>query len=181
MLKCAGGAEKKIFFFATRCLVGQGPSCLCIQYRVGLCLVQHKLLRGSLKSAFFFFLLRIFPPSVRGSGKPFPPPTPRQDVMFGLCLVMASAGENFQNNSMCVFLTLASPCGLGEESQESGFLAEDVVSAWACVWGEMGCQALGVLWSSLPRHCDYLHILKKKSKLLKGMAFLFTASVCTFF
>lgn len=75
---------------------------------------------------------------------------------------MDSAGENFQNNSLCVFLNLAPPCGLGEESRESGFLAEDVVSTWARVWGDMGCQALGVLWSSLPRHCDYLHILKKK-------------------
>lgn len=109
-------------------------------------------------------------------------PAPPQDVRFGLCLVMDSAGENFQNNSMCILLTLAPPCGLGEESQESGFLAEDVGSAWACVWGEMGCQALGVLWNSLPRHCDYLHILKKnKIKRLKGMAFLFTALVCTFF
>lgn len=96
---------------------------------------------------------------------------------------MDSAGENFQNSSMCIFLTLAPPCGLGKESQENEFLAEDVVSAWACVWGEMGCQALGVLWSTLPRHCDYLHILKKKirTNFSKWWLFCFTALVCTFF
>ena len=49
---------------------------------------------------------------------------------------MDSAGENFQNNSLCVFLTLAPPCGLGEESQESGFLAEDVVRASMCLRGD---------------------------------------------
>lgn len=39
-----------------------------------------------------------------------------------------------------------------------------------------------VLWSSLLRHGDYLHNFKKtKTKLLKVMAFLLTASVHTFF
>lgn len=111
-------------------------------------------LKGSLRSKIFFSWPRIFPPGVIGSGSH--PPT-LQNVWFGLCLVIDPAGETFGNNSMWVFLTMAPPCALGEESQESRFLAEDVMSTWACVWEEMGCQALG---GSL-EHWDYLCILKK--------------------
>lgn len=53
---------------------------------------------------------------------------PTQEIWFWLCLVIDFADESLVNSSMCMFLTVAPPCGLGEESQESRFLAEDVMS-----------------------------------------------------
>lgn len=123
-------------------------------------------------------LQRIFPSGVPGSGSHYYP----KMSDLGLCLVLDSAGENFLNNSMSVFLVVAPPCGSGEGSQESRFLAEDVMRAWKHVFERRWDVRLWkVLWSHLPRHWDNWHILEgKKTKLLKVTAFLFTASVCTF-
>lgn len=59
-----------------------------------------------------------------------------------------------------------SDCGsslwLREESQESGFLAEDVMSTWACVWEEMGCQALGCSLEQSPKAFKTIYVFCKK-------------------
>lgn len=58
--------------------MGRKSSCLCIWYRGSLCLLQHTTADGVSKEWAFFFLLRIFPPSVRESSSYSPPtPTPR--------------------------------------------------------------------------------------------------------
>lgn len=158
--------KERFSFFASRYVLWGGNQVVFVSGIGGACVFYSiRLLKGSLKSGiFFFFFLRIFPPSVRGSGSHSnPPPSPAPLKMSGLDFVLSWTllVRIFRTTPCAYFWPWLLPVGWGRSPRR--------VDSWqkmwwerACVWGEMGCQALGVLWSSLPRHCDYLHILEKK-------------------
>lgn len=140
-----------------------------------------ELRKGSLKSEtvfFFFFLQRIFPPRVNKVRQPFSPKMSGLGFALSLTLLVRLL---WKAPCECFWLWLL-PVVWGRTPKR--------MDSWQKMWWALehvferrwDVKLWEVLWSSLLRHWDYLCILKKmKTKLLKVMAFLFTASVHTFF
>lgn len=184
MLKCAGELkEYQIFFYSLICVLWRGNHTDFVSSVGRACVFSDTAwLKVSLKREvifIFYFLTKNLSPSVQSQTATSAPRCLVWAFALSLTLLWGFSQQlhaSVSDSGSSLWVKGGGPRGADSWQKMWGGLEHVFERRW-------DVRLRKLLWSCLPRHWEYLHIVWKKikTKLCKVTAFLFTAFVCTFF